>query len=1299
MKNFLLIISILCAINLSAQPIFKAQKVAVIREDVTLSSAFKNYDVITINTQDIHDFVKENEDNSNFTIELPNHVVATLKLKKSHIIDKENYTVIALTADGNESLPMPTCVAMTGYVVGTTNTKASLTFDTDFIAGNIEIGTETYYIEPLYDILKNANKDHFICYKKSDVIPNKNIKCLETSINTEKKNQEHSENMSTGCYEAQIGIFSDYSMFLKYGTVTAVQNHNITVLNAVSTDYATVFLHKINFVITTQFIVTEIGGDPWPAQTEFVNLLDLFAMWGNNNGFGSNVEVDIAELWTDNFYPSGYVGFAYFNAFCNVNKYHILRDYDSNIDILRNLVSHELGHNFSMGHDTNGSLNYIMSPFISGSSTWAPESIASMNNYLPTITTSCLSACNCTGDTIAPGFLSCPSNIDIITSVLPTTATWVPPVANDNCSAVTLVTTANSGAIFNLGTTLVTYTATDANGNKSTCSFTVTVNLLNPCTNDVIAPVFSNCPSNISLTTTGTTSVATWTAPTATDNCGTPTITSTANSGTSFNIGTTTVSYTATDAKGNKATCSFSVTLNQNNGNNFCTNPIANVKDNNGSILVTGISTSCSQITLFTSNWSLLMSNQYSGTSVTIPNITPGNYIVKVKVLGTGCTWPPTCESDVNLTVSNNTNPCTDDIVPPVLSGCPSNINLTTTGTSATATWTAPKATDNCGTPTITSTASSGASFNIGTTTVTYTATDAKGNKATCSFTVTVAQNTGGNFCTSPSTNVKDNNGSILVTGITTSCSQITVLTSTWTQLMSNQYSGTSVTIPNITPGNYIIKVKVLGAGCTWPPVCESDVNLTVSNNTNPCTNDIVPPVLSACPTNINLTTSGANAVATWTAPTATDNCGTPIITSTANSGTSFNIGTTIVTYTAMDAKGNKTTCSFNVKVSLITNNLPDLTLSNLNPTNTSVVAGNIANFKFDLKNIGAGNAAGNFNIKSYLSKDNVLSADDIQDGNIPTGNIAAGQTITQVGGAMTIAANTLAGTYYIISKADADNQIIESNENNNVIVSSTPITVTNTIANKPDLSLTLSAVPLNPGQWKSTVLTLTITNSGTLAATGVKVDFINQSNTAVSSILAYQTNYAPLGTTFDNWLGIWNIPIINPGQSLILTYYGFTRVATTIPVFAQVKAQSPADADSNPGNNTTGIPIEDDEVLIKLNNGNATAAASYSKSIDWYNGDKDLNLQLYPNPTEGTFSIYINSDYFKINADDFTQIERKATIFICNTLGIEVFKKEITNAKDVEEVSLDDIPSGSYFVRIEIPNKKALIKKLMILK
>ena len=77
-------------------------------------------------------------------------------------------------------------------------------------------------------------------------------------------------------------------------------------------------------------------------------------------------------------------------------------------------------------------------------------------------------------------------------------------------------------------------------------------------------PVIMGIPSNIvqNADANSITTAVSWIPPTPTDNSGTVTsLTSTHNPGDVFNIGTTTVMYTATDPYSNEAVASFTVTV------------------------------------------------------------------------------------------------------------------------------------------------------------------------------------------------------------------------------------------------------------------------------------------------------------------------------------------------------------------------------------------------------------------------------------------------------------------------------------------------------------------------------------------------------------------------------------------------------------------------------------------------------------------------------------------------------------------------------------------------------------------
>jgi hypothetical protein len=119
-----------------------------------------------------------------------------------------------------------------------------------------------------------------------------------------------------------------------------------------------------------------------------------------------------------------------------------------------------------------------------------------------------------------------------------------------------LTLTQSPAGPYALGTTSVLLTVTDNKGATSQCTATVTVTDTSPPT--------ITCPANITVSAAAgqCSAVVSYSAPTATDNCSTPTVVSTPASGSTFPKGVTTVTATATDGVGNTATCSFTVTVN-----------------------------------------------------------------------------------------------------------------------------------------------------------------------------------------------------------------------------------------------------------------------------------------------------------------------------------------------------------------------------------------------------------------------------------------------------------------------------------------------------------------------------------------------------------------------------------------------------------------------------------------------------------------------------------------------------------------------------------------------------------------
>ncbi len=157
-------------------------------------------------------------------------------------------------------------------------------------------------------------------------------------------------------------------------------------------------------------------------------------------------------------------------------------------------------------------------------------------------------------DMTAPA-ITCPADRTLECTSPAGAATTYSASATDDCDTSPLVSCVPaSGSTFGFGSTLVTCTATDSASNSSSCSFTVTVL-------DTTAPVIA-CPADQSLECTSPAGAAATYSASATDVCDmSPSVSCVPASGSTFRVGTTMVTCTATDSARNVSSCSFTVTV------------------------------------------------------------------------------------------------------------------------------------------------------------------------------------------------------------------------------------------------------------------------------------------------------------------------------------------------------------------------------------------------------------------------------------------------------------------------------------------------------------------------------------------------------------------------------------------------------------------------------------------------------------------------------------------------------------------------------------------------------------------
>ena len=557
----------------------------------------------------------------------------------------------------------------------------------------------------------------------------------------------------------------------------------------------------------------------------------------------------------------------------------------------------------------------------------------------------------------------------------------------------------------------------------------ITVNNGSVAIFDNVNPTIQNCPSDqtVNIGTSQTTGAATWTAPTASDNCAVESFNSNFNSGDSFPVGTTTVTYTAEDFGGNTETCSFDVTVNQTSNPSAVRFELEMVSldcaedsvvfdlkvfnFNNKSSFQFGLEWDTSIVKYrdhqnFLPPAATFFENHPDSTNIGIrwadfsfpigetiaDNTTIISLVFDVEGLGGDSTlvrFVNLPSFPIEVTENSVPLPSSDyvledgwiklsDTQAPSLT-CPADVtvNVPSGATQGVATWMAPNISDNCHVASTMSNFNSGDSFPIGTTAVNYTATDNAGNSNSCSFNVTVTSNPAAGLPTFilEQEDIECEPDSVIVDLIVAdfdnlSSFQFNVAWDTSVikykdhlnflppaaTFFENHPDSANIgirwadfsfpigeTLPDsmvivslvfdVVGGINVMSPVQFASGPGFPiEVTQNSVPLTadkynlIDGGVNVSDNEA--PVIIDCPVDFTVTAplGSSSITVNWTAPTASDNCDLVSFSSNLSPNDTFNLGTTLVQYDAIDGGGNTDDCQFNVTVVEDMNPQPEFT-------------------------------------------------------------------------------------------------------------------------------------------------------------------------------------------------------------------------------------------------------------------------------------------------------------------------------------------------------------------------------------
>lgn len=483
--------------------------------------------------------------------------------------------------------------------------------------------------------------------------------------------------------------------------------------------------------------------------------------------------------------------------------------------------------------------------------------------------------------------IGCPENIEVSNDpgLCEADITIDPAVVTGGCGIDSLFNSYNftedASDIYPVGETEVIFTVVDITGITATCTFTVTVN-------DEEAPII-DCPADVTVSTDEgqcfTTEVELGEAEFS-DNC--PGIVLEVSIPDTFELGVTIITYTVTDASGNTAECEQTVTVEDNEDPTIeCPEELV-VSNDAGECFATdvefdpaAVADNCGIDTVII----LAPDTFLLGTTTIVYIVTDIN--------------GNTAECETSVTVIDGELPileCPDEIIVEVdLGECEAEVTVVIT------------ATDNCSDSLlITNSFNDGGAdasgvYPLGETIVVFTVEDESGNVASCSVTVIVEGDDALEIECPENVEVSNDPGlceadimidSAVVTG---GCG---------IDSLFNSYNFTEDASDIYPVGETFVTFTVVDlTGATATCIFTVTVN------------DEEAPIID-CPANVTASTDEGECFATEVdlgTPEFSDNC--PGVMLEVSIPDTFEVGLTVIVYTAIDSSGNSSSCSQMVTV------------------------------------------------------------------------------------------------------------------------------------------------------------------------------------------------------------------------------------------------------------------------------------------------------------------------------------------------------------------------------------------------
>lgn len=298
------------------------------------------------------------------------------------------------SVNGNARIPVDMDGVHTykGNVVGLSNTDARFTIDEKTIQGVIFTQDEKFYLEPASRYSKEASNTDFVFYSERDLIKTEVGTCavsLHDKVESAAKEfvPQKAESISA-LKVVELATEADFEYVNAFGGSVQANNSILGILNVVQSVYESELNLRLRVVYQHTW---ETQAQPYNGTDPNATLVQFRDHWNANF---TNIQRDIAHLWTGRTMNNGIVGTAYVGVVCNApgSAYGFSQKFDFEPNKFY-ITAHEIGHNFGAQHSDGqaGCAQTIMESAIHFLATSFCQFSRNQINTHATVNSSCLS--------------------------------------------------------------------------------------------------------------------------------------------------------------------------------------------------------------------------------------------------------------------------------------------------------------------------------------------------------------------------------------------------------------------------------------------------------------------------------------------------------------------------------------------------------------------------------------------------------------------------------------------------------------------------------------------------------------------------------------------------------------------------------------------------------------------------------------------------------------------------------------------------------------------------------------------